>query len=99
MGTVVRRSVDENGNLVGISNDNPILDTRLYEVEFADGHVLEYAANVIAENLYAQVDAEGKRYVLLDSIVDHKQDASALSKDEEFVVVKGKRVRRMTTKG
>ena len=31
--------------------------------------------------------------------MDHKQDASALSKDEEFVVVKGKRVRWMTTKG
>jgi hypothetical protein len=37
----------------GHDDVNPILDTRIYEVEFPDGEVLEYAANVIAENLYS----------------------------------------------
>ena len=99
VGTVVRRRNDDNGNPIGRSNENPILDTREYEVEFGDGDVLEYSANVIAENLYSQVDAEGRRYVLLDSIIDHRKDASAVSKDNEFVIVHGKRVRRMSTKG
>ena len=80
VGTVVRRRNDDNGNPIGRSNENPILDTREYEVEFGDGDVLEYSANVIAENLYSQVDAEGQRYVLLDSIIDHRKDASAVSK-------------------
>jgi hypothetical protein len=51
--------VDEIGNPTGKSNPNPILDKREYEVEFDDGTVFEYAANVISDNLYVQVDAEG----------------------------------------
>jgi hypothetical protein len=32
---------------------------RKYEVEFSDGHIEELTANIIAENLIAQVDQEG----------------------------------------
>jgi hypothetical protein len=99
IGTVVRRRAGKDGNPVGKSDQNPIMDTRVYEVEFADGEVLEYAANIIAENLYSQVDSEGCRFVLLDSIVDHRKEPSATSKDDEFVVKNGKQIRRMTTKG
>jgi preprotein translocase subunit Sss1 len=99
IGKVVRRKVDADGKPSGLSNDNPILDTREYEVEFADGDVLEYAANVIAENLYSSVDQDGKRFVLMDSIVDHKMNELALTKADAFIELKGKRVRRMTTKG
>jgi hypothetical protein len=99
LGTVVKRRVDENGKWIGKSDQNPIMDTRVYEVEFADGEVLEYAANIIAENLYSQVDAEGCRFVLMDSIVDHKKDSCATSKDDEFVEKNGKRLRSKSTKG
>ena len=99
VGTVVKRRADENGNPMGLSNENPILDTRLYEVQFDDGDVLEYSANVIAENLYSSVDGEGNRHVMMDSIVDHKKTDQALLKDDAFIEFKGKRVRRMTTKG
>jgi hypothetical protein len=34
---VVQSKVDEDGKPKGLSNDNPILDTKEYEVEFADG--------------------------------------------------------------
>jgi hypothetical protein len=57
--TVTGRKRDANGNPIGVSNKNPILDTRMYEVEFDDGSVQEYAANLIADNVYAQVDDEG----------------------------------------
>jgi hypothetical protein len=43
----------------GKASANPILYTRTYNVEFADGRSEEYAANVIAENMYAQCDEEG----------------------------------------
>jgi hypothetical protein len=49
--TVKKRKRDENFDLVGHFNQNPILDTSLYEVEFDDGVVGTYAANVIAENI------------------------------------------------
>jgi hypothetical protein len=54
---VVRRLTDENNFPTGKAHNNPILDTREYAVEFDDGERLEYAANVIAENIYAKFDA------------------------------------------
>ena len=99
VGNVIRRRVDENGNPKGLSHNNPILDTREYEVEFDDGEVLEYAANVIAENLYSQVDSEGRRCLTMDSIIDHKKDDTALGLDDAFILKDGKRHRKKTTMG
>jgi hypothetical protein len=53
LGTVKKRLMDINGYSIGCSNDNPILDSRVYAVEFPDGEVLEYTANTIAKNLYS----------------------------------------------
>jgi hypothetical protein len=72
--------VDENWNPTGKSNLNLILDTREYEVKLNDGTVLEYSANATAENLFAQVDKEGRWYVLLDAIIDYKKDQLAISR-------------------
>jgi hypothetical protein len=96
---IVWRKVVVNGKSSGASNNNPILDTREYEVEFADGDVLEYTANLKAENLYSSVDQDGKRFVLMDLIIDHKMNKLALTKATSFVDLKGKWGRRMTTKG
>eukprot|EP00804_Cyclotella_cryptica_P029418 CCRYP_013348-RA/>CCRYP_013348-RA protein AED:0.42 eAED:0.42 QI:0/0/0/1/0/0.5/2/0/176 len=49
----------------------------IYEVRFPDGRTEELAANVIAEAVYAQCDADGNQYVLLDAIVDYRKDPSA----------------------
>ncbi|KAI2506375.1 hypothetical protein MHU86_8103 [Fragilaria crotonensis] len=54
--------------------------------EFPDGSTATYAANVIAENLYSQVDDEGWcHFAILHEITDHKKDGSALSKDDGFI--------------
>jgi hypothetical protein len=71
-GRVKNRKRDANGNPIGKSNTIPILDTRVYNVEFPDGHTEAFAANIIAENMYAQVDEEGHTVVIMDEIVDHK---------------------------
>ena len=44
-------------------NANPILDTRVYEFVFPNGEVTdsEYGANVIAENMWAPCDLDGKQ--------------------------------------
>ena len=52
-GSVKRRARDAEGELFGTRNSNPILDTRSYEVEFPYGDVAEFAANVIAENMFS----------------------------------------------
>jgi hypothetical protein len=72
-GEVLRRRRDRNGRPIGVRNSNPILDTREYEVVFPDGSSQSYAANVIAENLYSQVDEEGHSYAILQEIVDHER--------------------------
>jgi hypothetical protein len=71
----------------------------MYEVELADGEVLEYAANIIAKILYSQVGAEGHRYVIMNAIIDHREVSSATSKDDEFFKKNNRDLRKMTTKG
>lgn len=97
---VTKRLRDKDGLPIGTANDNPILDSRLYEVEYADGHKAALAANTIAENMFAQVDDEGHRFVLLDAIVDHRVDGSELRGNDGFITsTNGGRRKRETTKG
>jgi hypothetical protein len=99
-GTVKRRARSlETGELTGTKNSNPILDTRSYEVEFPDGEVAEYAANVIAENMFAQCDSEGNQFRLMSDIVDHKSDKRAVQFADRFIIVNGKQHHRKTTVG
>ena len=77
------RSKDDHGNIKGSFNDNLILHTRAYDVMFPDGAVQQYGANVIAENLYGQVNEDGYRYQLLDSIIDHRTDGTRLCRSSK----------------
>ena len=47
---VRKRAVGPDGATTGTHDDNPIMNTVVYEVEFPDGQVKEHAANVIADN-------------------------------------------------
>merc|ERR1712110_155262 len=71
---VLRRSVDENGRVIGQFNENPILNTLVYECELPDGTIKEYAANVIAEQILDQVDDEGHYGQQIDTILKHKRN-------------------------
>jgi len=100
-GTVKRRKRDANGNVVGRANANPILDTRVYEVEFSDGHVAEFSTNVIAENIYAMVDSEGYETSIFKAIIDHRCDPSKIISPQNAWVTSynGNQVPRRTTAG
>ena len=56
--------------MAGTYDDNPFLNTIIYEVEFPDGQVKDYAANVIAENMLTQVDSDGFTLSMMDGIID-----------------------------
>jgi hypothetical protein len=45
-------------------------------------------ANLIAENLYAQVDTEGQQYQVMDEIIDHQTNGHAVSIDDAFITDK-----------
>jgi hypothetical protein len=97
---VLRHLVDEHGNVIGNANVNPILNTIMYEVEFPDGEVRPYAANVIADNIYSQVDNDGRRSFIFDSIIDYTKDAKyAVKKADNYIIVNGRRSCRRTTAG
>ena len=69
---VTKRLRDANGLPIGTANENPIFDTRMYEVEYADGHKASMAENTIAINMFAQVDEDVNSHVLFDEITDHR---------------------------
>ena len=43
---------DANGIPIGRHHENPMLDTRVYEVEYLDGHIASLAAITIAANIF-----------------------------------------------
>ena len=99
-GIVKRRITDEDGRPVGRPNNNPILDTTQYEVEFEDGEIETMAANTIAENILAQVDEEGHRQMFIDEIVDHRVLPNAIPKGQgTFRTANGLTRKKRTTRG
>ena len=59
IGTVKRQATGPDGKVSGSYNDNPYLNSIIYEVQLPDGQIKEYSANLIAENILGQVDDEG----------------------------------------
>ena len=99
-GTIVRRKRNESGELIGRAHENPILDTRLYEVDFGAGTYQDYTTNLIMENLYAQVDDGGHQFSILKGIVDAKADETAVKKANGWITMPNQlRRRRITTRG
>eukprot|EP00957_Ditylum_brightwellii_P001325 103985-Ditylum_brightwellii.AAC.1 len=58
----------------------------VYEVEFPDGQIKDYAANVITENIITQVYLDGLSTTMLDTITDWQKDESAVEKAEKYLV-------------
>ena len=97
---VTKRLKDANGLPIRLANENPILDTRTYEVEYLNGERTSLVANNIAENLFAQIDNEGNRQVLMDEIIGHRSNEHAVKQQDVFIITKmGTKRRRETTKG
>ena len=97
---VIGRSVDDTGSSIGYYDSNPMLNTKVYDVMFPDGTVQQYAANVIAENLYESCDDDRKRYQYLDEMIGHKKLDSAVPKSQGFIKSKNGQLKpRITTKG
>ena len=98
--TVRKRVRNDNGMPVGVAHNNPLLDSRKYEVQYVDGYVEELTANLIAENLIAQVDEEGRRQMMLSAIVDHRVLRDAIPQSQgTYTNSYGVKRRKTTTRG
>ena len=73
-GKVIQRTIGPDGQVTGTYDNNPFLNSIIYDVEFPDGEVKEYAANIIAENMLTQLDSAGMCTKLIEAIVDHRMD-------------------------
>ena len=56
--------------------------------------------NIIADNILAQVDEEGNHKIILDEIIDHRQNVNAIGKEDAFTkMLNGMKRRKMSTAG
>jgi hypothetical protein len=71
----VGRKHGRDGNPHGMRHSNPILDTREYQIGIS---------RWIDRNICQVDEEEGRQFVILQEITDHKKDGSAMSKDDGF---------------
>ena len=95
------RKCDAQGNPVGSPNANPILDSRIYKLEFLDGRIEEYSLNTILENLICQTDDDGWDMGLLDEVIEFRKDPHvAIAKEQGTIITASGQSRNVvTTKG
>jgi hypothetical protein len=77
-GCVTYRKRDKDGNPIGLAYANPILDMCEYMFTFDDGDETVLNAKLTAEVMYSQCNPDRNQYVLLDSIIDHRQFDAAM---------------------
>ena len=89
-GQVLHKEYDASGRPIGKSNQNPILDTYLYELEVSGGEITK---------MYARWDVEGNEYLLLEESIDYGKNDLALSVEDQKVVINGRETLRKSTAG
>ena len=85
---VVGQSKENNGNIIGKYDNNPMLNTMLYDVKFPDGTIRKYGANIIADKMYSQVDSEDFLHSILSGILDFAKDTTDAHKGDQYIITK-----------
>ena len=97
---VKRRAVDEDDKPIGRPSNNPLLNSRQYEIEYLDGTTEVLTANIIAENLLAQVDYQGHRHSMIYEIEEHQKNSDVVPIEKGTILTpSGLQRKRRTTKG
>ena len=63
-----------------------MLNTIEYECEFPDGTTKEYAADIIAENIFLESDPDSHQERMMVVIVDHNHGGDAVRKSTRCIV-------------
>ena len=70
-GNISEENRDGDENPVEVRNSNPLLESRVYTVDFNDVTLHKYMENMIDENMYTQVDDEVRDHLLMIKIIDY----------------------------
>jgi hypothetical protein len=98
VGKVIGRTLGGHGSTIGSYDDNPVLNSLIYDVEFPDGNIKAYAANILAENMFSQLNPYGYNTTLLKEIIDYRKDDSAVPLEDKYLTTSsGQRRLRKTT--
>jgi hypothetical protein len=99
VGKVIQRALVPDETVAGTYDENLILNTMIYDIEFLNGDIKEYAANIIVKNMLTQVDPDGYSLTMMKGIIDYKRDdAVAVPKSDMYVVTsRGQKKLRKTT--
>ena len=88
-GKVNKRALNPDGQTTGSYDKDSMLTSIIYEVEFEDGHVKEYSANTITDNMLTRVYYDGFTLTIMEGIIDSQKDAAtAVTKEEIYIVPK-----------
>jgi hypothetical protein len=79
---VLGRKRKADGLFVSRKHQNPILDSRIFVVEFPDVDQKDITYNILAEHLYSQVDKDGNQYRLFKEIINHRKKEMAVDKSD-----------------
>ena len=83
--TFKRHKRNINDKTIFISNENILLDMRLYEVDLPDVSVESLSANTISGNLWVQYYEDGFMYQILHKSVDHRTSSQAIITDDAHI--------------
>ena len=76
------------------------MDSRLYEVEYNDGHTSSLASNSIEKNLFTQVDQSGKQFTVINLVTGTRIYGTQVLQQDPFMNTSTDTKRRVnTTKG
>ena len=91
---------DNEANLIGVLNTNPILNTRVYKVDYEDGYRQALKANFIAENIFSQVEEQERRHRLLYSVIYVRDNGQKVNEKEVFIIShNGNKTQKHTSRG
>ena len=86
-GKVKKQALNPEGQTTGSYDENTMLKSIIYKVEFEERYVKEYSTNTIADNMLSQVDYYGLTLTMMEGIIDYQKDAAtAVTKDDMYIV-------------
>jgi hypothetical protein len=99
LASVMERKRAHDGSSIGHRNKNPLLDSRIYIVKFPDGEMKDVGYNILAENLFSQMDKDGTQFRLCSGIIGHRHNGNAVDKEYQIRISGEKKVKKKIISG